>query len=107
MADDGWLPEAKPQPKPDGPRPWRSFRGMIAEFAKLRGRLPRGFDHVYAETLREYDVSHANEFKDSDVAIACFHQLQARVIALETAGRDMEAMPPEDFDSYPDPETAA
>jgi hypothetical protein len=92
------LPEAQPAA---AAKPWRSFKGMIDEFAKLHGRLGDDYGHVYGETLAEFGVKHSNEFKDSGVAIACYRQLLARVIEIESA-----VMTAEDFNPTTDPEAA-
>jgi hypothetical protein len=97
-------PQAKPQPKPDAStRPWRSFKGMVNEFAKLHGKVGADFEHLYYSTLKEFNVSHSNEFKDVDLAEACYRRLLERVQQVEAAAREAEAMPTEDFEP-PEPE---
>jgi hypothetical protein len=92
--------QAKPRPGAETPgRPWRSFRGMLDAFAELRGRLGPDYEHVYYSTLAEFNVAHSNEFKDGDRAAACYSLLLERVLQVEAAAGEAEAMPPEDFDS--------
>jgi hypothetical protein len=99
-------PAAKPQPPPAKPdasaRPWRSFKGMIDEFAKLHGRLGADYEHLYGETLQQFGVAHSNQFKDGDRAAACYRLLLGRVLQVEAAARDAEGMPAEDFDQPPE-----
>jgi phage recombination protein Bet len=87
-------PQSNPQQvKPEAPaRPWRSFRGMINEFAKLHGRLGPDYDHLYRETLREFNVEHSNQFKDSGQAVACYGRLLERVRECEAAAAEESAM---------------
>jgi hypothetical protein len=106
-------PQSNPQPaNPEASaRPWRNFRGMLESFSELRGRLAPDHDHVYAETLAQYNVAHSNEFKDSGQAVACYNRLLAKVLQIEAAIRedivDVE-MPDEDFDQrHEDPEATA
>lgn len=93
-----------PQPaKPEAPaRPWRSFKGMIDEFAKLHGRLGPDYDHVYRETLKEFDVEHSNKFTDGGRAFACYQKLLEKVLEIEASVRE-SATESEDFDQqYPE-----
>jgi hypothetical protein len=83
-------------------RPWKGFKGMLDAFARLRARLAPDYEHLYYSTLNEFNVAHANEFKNGDTAAACYHQLLERVQQVEAAAREPEAMPPEDFDQPPE-----
>ncbi len=98
-------PAAKPQPPPAKPdasaRPWTNFRGMIDAFGKLHGRLGDDHDHVYKQTLAEYDVVHSNEFKNSERAIACYNLLLERVEMIESEVRE-GPIESEDFDQPPE-----
>jgi hypothetical protein len=97
-------PEAKAPVEQEAPtRPWRSFKGMLEEFAKLRGRLGPDYEHVYHSTLEAFCVEHSNAFKDGNQAAACYRQLLQKVLQVEDAAREAEAMPPEDFEP-PEPE---
>jgi hypothetical protein len=78
-------------------RPWRNFKGMLDAFGELRGRLGADYEHVYYSTLKEFNVKHANEFKDGDRAAACYRLLLERVNEVEAAAREAVDMPP-DFD---------
>jgi phage recombination protein Bet len=85
------VPEpAKPQPDPDPPaRPWRTFKEMIGEFAKLRERL-KGGDDIYYEVLDECGVQHSNEFRDTRKAAEAYQRLLNRVLAFEAAQESAE-----------------
>jgi hypothetical protein len=91
-------------------RPWRSFKGMMDEFAKLHGRLGRDYEYLYYSTLAQFGVAHSNQFKDGDQAFACYQQLLAKVLEIEAANpEDMPdvEMPAEDFDQQDHPEASA
>jgi hypothetical protein len=96
------------EPRPAKPaasgRPWRNFKGMIDAFAGLHGRLGQDYEHVYYETLKEFNVTHSNEFKDGGRAADCYRLLLGRVIEVEAAARDAEGMPPPEDDPRDDPE---
>jgi phage recombination protein Bet len=99
--------QAKPQVEQESPtRPWRSFKGMLDEFARLRGRLGGAYQHLYGQTLSEFGVEHSNQFKGGDQAAACYQRLLERVQQVEAAADGAEAMPPEDFEP-PEPEATA
>jgi hypothetical protein len=97
----------EPQPaKPAAPaRPWRNFKGMIDEFAKLRGRLGPDYEHLYGETLQQFGVAHSNQFKAGDQAEACYRLLLERVLQVEAAAAEADQMPAEEFEP-PEPEAA-
>jgi hypothetical protein len=78
---------------------------MLDEFARLRGRLQPDYEHVYYETLEAFGVAHSNEFKAGNQAEACYRRLLERVLQVEAAAREAEAMPPEEFESQ-EPEVA-
>jgi hypothetical protein len=103
-ADPPSARQAKPQPNQEAPaRPWRTFKGMLDEFARLRSRLKPDYEHIYYETLREFHVAHSNEFKNGDQAAACYHQLLPKVLQVEAAARGAEAeLPAEGFDQPPE-----
>jgi phage recombination protein Bet len=94
------LSETKPA---SSARPWRNFKQMLDEFAKLHGRLGTDYEHVYYSTLGEFNVAHSNEFRNGDQAAACYSLLSERVLEIEAAADQADAMPPEDFDQ-PDSE---
>jgi hypothetical protein len=93
-------PEAKAPVEQEAPtRPWRSFKGMLDEFAKLHSRLGPDYEHVYYSTLEAFGVEHSNAFKDGNQAAACYRQLLQKVLQVEAAARDAFAeLPAEDFD---------
>lgn len=68
---------------PTPAKPWSTFRGMIEEFARLRGRLGPERDSVYFEILRKHGAEHSNQFKDASKAVAAYVELLAAVQALE------------------------
>lgn len=77
-------------------KPWSTFRGMIEEFARLRGRLGPEHDSVYFDVLRKHGAEHSNQFKDVNKALAAYAELLATVQALEDP---LTAMPPEPEES--------
>lgn len=71
-------------------KPWSTFKEMIVRFSELRGRLPKGLDHVYYETLKEFGVEHSNQFKSSQQALECYRLLEKRVEAAAGEADDFE-----------------
>jgi phage recombination protein Bet len=83
---------AKPhQPNQDPARPWRTFKEMINEFAKLHGRLGPE-ESIYYEVLSEFGVQHSNQFQDGRKAAEAYQKLLARVREYEVAQLDEPAM---------------
>jgi len=75
-------------------RPWTTFRGMIEEFAKLRGRL--GTDNpIYHEVLGQFGVQHSNQFHDVKKAATAYQALLARVLEFEAIKPGTEPLPTE------------
>jgi phage recombination protein Bet len=78
------------------PRPWTTFKGMIDEFAKLRGRLGTD-DRIYYEVLAKFGKKHSNEFRDVREAATAYQALLARVLeheAKKPATEPLAAEPP-------------
>lgn len=76
-------------------KPWSTFKEMIVRFSELRGRLPKGLDHVYYETLKPFGVEHSNQFKDSAQALECYRQLAKRVEASAWEADEFDQRNPE------------
>jgi phage recombination protein Bet len=61
---------AKTPAEQEGPdRPWKTYKGMVAEFGDLKARLEPNAG-VYYEVLSEFGVRHCNEFKNLPNATA-------------------------------------
>lgn len=58
------------------PRPWKTFKEMLALFGKLKDKAP---EDLYYKVLRSHGVAHANEFKDANSAVACYRELSVIV----------------------------
>lgn len=57
-------------------KPWNKFKEMLECFARVKEKF--GTDvRVYYEILGGYGVKHANEFRDSAKALACYRDLEA------------------------------
>lgn len=69
-------------------KPWTTFKGMVEEFGRLRGRLPAGNEPVYYEVLRKYGAEHSNDFRDSALAISAYNELLGIVEDLEFDKRE-------------------
>ena len=60
----------------DGPpRPWKTYRGMIEEFAKVHARLGPN-DQMYYKVLAEFGDEHSNQFKDLNAAAEAHRRLR-------------------------------
>jgi len=83
-------PAAAPKnEKPEEPeRPWKTFKGMIAEFANVKAHLGPDRDQIYATVLAQYGVEHCNQFKDHRQAAAAWRQLLAIAAELEAKTTD-------------------
>lgn len=57
------------------PRPWKTYRGMIEEFAKVHARLGAN-DQMYYAVLKEFGVAHSNEFRDLNAAAEAHRRLR-------------------------------
>ena len=81
-------PYDPPAPKPTvtatiieaEPRPWKTFKEMLAVFENLKGR---GGEDLYYKVLRAHGNSHANQFTSADDAVACYRELSAIVARAE------------------------
>ena len=62
-------------------KPWTTFKGMIQCFADVKAALnsSTGSDAAYYMELDLYDVKHANAFKKSTDALACYAALQKKL----------------------------
>lgn len=58
------------------PRPWKTFKEMLALFAELKEKSP---EDLYYKVLKSHGVAHANEFKDGNSAVNCYRELSAIV----------------------------
>ena len=78
-------------------KPWATFKEMINEFARLRGRLGPEQDHRYYEILQKHGAAHSNEFiklKDGSArALAAYAELLAAVQELEDKTIRAEIIP--------------
>jgi phage recombination protein Bet len=68
-----------PAPEPAAEKPWRTFREMLAVFAEAKAQLGPDRENVYYGHLQMAGVKHANEFKDSAKALACYGRLQEAI----------------------------
>lgn len=66
-------------------RPWTTFKGMLECLYELKARLGPENESFYYAVLKEFDKKHANEFKDPEQALACYHRLLAIVEEREGA----------------------
>jgi phage recombination protein Bet len=81
---------APEQPDREAPeRPWRTFKEMLDEFAKLRDRL--GEDGYYT-VLSQYGVKHSNEFREPRKAAAAYQTLSAMAREYEAAEWEEEPL---------------
>lgn len=55
-------------------KPWKTFKGMVECFQKIHQQVG---DVAYYGELDLYGVKHANEFKSTDDALACYRKLVA------------------------------
>ena len=67
-------------------KPWTTFKGMIAKFADLRSTLAN--DALYYGELDLFRVRHANEFKSTADALACYRKLVERASAIQSGARE-------------------
>jgi hypothetical protein len=56
-------------------KPWKTFKGMVECFQKIHQQVG---DVAYYGELDLYGVKHANEFKSTNDALACYRKLVAR-----------------------------
>jgi predicted RNA-binding Zn-ribbon protein involved in translation (DUF1610 family) len=70
------VPPERPEPEE---KPWRTFKGMIEEFGKLKAQLGAERESTYYDILGLFGVKHANEFRDSQKALAAYHDLEFHV----------------------------
>ena len=55
-------------------KPWRTFREMLEHFAAKKQELG---EKTYYAVLAEFDVEHANQFRDPERALAAYRALEA------------------------------
>jgi hypothetical protein len=78
-------PEAKaPLEQAGSPRPWRTFKEMLERFAELKQRLSLN-EELYYEVLAQFEIRHANEFRDARKAAVAYSKLLAQVEEYEAA----------------------
>jgi phage recombination protein Bet len=96
-------PASRGQEGPD--RPWKTYKGMVEEFGKLKARLGPE-EGIYYEVLSEFGVGHCNEFKNlpnaTANATAAYFKLLDRIHEVEAAAADSE-----EYEVLPEPETTA
>jgi hypothetical protein len=69
---------AAPPPAPASDKPWTTFKGMLACFEDAKAALGP-YEKVYYAELAKYHVEHANKFKSTADALACYAGLQERI----------------------------
>ncbi len=67
------LPPPGPAVEIELERPWRTFKEMLARFAEMKQQIG---DPSYYAILEAFSVKHANEFRNSEKALAAYQQMR-------------------------------